>query len=120
MFLRFSQNGSKQSTLDCGVSKADPLLDHCHRPSRALGLRPMAETIVVCGYGVGISDAVARQFAKHGYRVAIVARSAERLRAAAEGLKKEGFDAHAFPADLSDPEGVKKLMADVRASLGPI
>lgn len=80
----------------------------------------MAETIVVCGYGVGISDAVARRFAKQGYRVAIVARNAERLNGAAEALKKEGIDARAFPADLSDPDAVKKLMSDVRASLGPI
>src|SRR6187399_3737331 len=57
----------------------------------------MAETIVICGYGVGISDAVARRFAKEGYRVAIVARNAERLNAAAQ-----------------------KLIGDVRSSLGPI
>lgn len=80
----------------------------------------MAETIVVCGYGVGISDAVARRFGKQGYRVAIVARNAERISGAAAALKKDGIDAHAFPADLSDPEAVKKLIADVRSSLGPI
>lgn len=80
----------------------------------------MAETIVVCGYGVGISSAVARRFGKEGYRVAIVARNAERLTAAAQGLVKEGIDAKAFPCDLGDTDAVKQLIANVRSSLGPI
>jgi NADP-dependent 3-hydroxy acid dehydrogenase YdfG len=80
----------------------------------------MAETIVICGYGVGISDAVARRFAKEGYKVAIVARNAERLRSAVEKLSAEKIDVTAFPCDLGDIDAVRKLIADVRASLGPI
>ena len=80
----------------------------------------MAETIVVCGYGVGISDAVARRFGKEGYRVAIVARNAERLTAAVQTLAKDKIDAQAFPCDLADTGAVKQLIADVHASLGPI
>jgi NADP-dependent 3-hydroxy acid dehydrogenase YdfG len=80
----------------------------------------MAETIVVCGYGVGISDAVARRFGKEGYRVAAVARNPERLAAAVASLGKDGVEAKAFPCDLSDSEAVRKLVSDVRASLGPI
>ena len=80
----------------------------------------MAETIVVCGHGVGISDAVARRFGKEGFRVAIVARNAERLNTAAQALVKDGIEAKAFPTDLADPEAVKKLIASVRSSLGPI
>ncbi len=80
----------------------------------------MAETIIVCGHGVGISDAVARRFGKEGYRVALVARNAERLNAAAQSLIKDGIDAKAFPCDLGDTEAVKALVASVRSSLGPI
>ncbi len=80
----------------------------------------MAETIVICGHGVGISNALARRFGKEGYRVAIVARNAERLAAAAQELAKDNIDAKAFPGDLSDPEAVRKLIATIRASLGPI
>jgi NADP-dependent 3-hydroxy acid dehydrogenase YdfG len=80
----------------------------------------MAETIVICGYGVGISHAVLRRFAQEGYRVAIVARNAERLNGAAQKLSAEKIDVQAFPCDLGDVEAVKKLVADVRASLGPI
>src|SRR6478735_1386887 len=80
----------------------------------------MAETIVICGYGVGISDAVARRFAQEGYRVAIVARNAERLNAAAQKLSAEKIDVKAFTCDVGDVNAVEKLIGDVRSSLGPI
>jgi len=80
----------------------------------------MAETIVVCGYGGGISDAVVRRFAKEGYRVAIVARNAERLNGAVQRLTAEKIDAQAFPCDVGDVDAVRKLVADVRRELGPI
>ncbi|HEY4104239.1 MAG TPA: SDR family NAD(P)-dependent oxidoreductase [Polyangiaceae bacterium] len=80
----------------------------------------MAETIVVCGHGPGISDAVARRFGKAGHPVAIVARNAERLSKAASALNQDGIKAQAFSCDLGKPEAVKKLIADVRAALGPI
>ncbi len=69
---------------------------------------------------MGISDAVARRFGKEGYRVAAVARTAERLGGFVEKLTKDGIEAKAFPCDLSDSDAVRQLIADVRASLGPI
>lgn len=80
----------------------------------------MTRTIVVCGHGPGISDAVARKFGKEGFAVAIVARNAERLTAAAAALGQAGITAKAFPCDLGDPEAVRALVRDVRASLGPV
>jgi NADP-dependent 3-hydroxy acid dehydrogenase YdfG len=80
----------------------------------------MKRTIVVCGHGPGISDAVARRFGREGFAVAIVARNAERLKAAAESLSGAGITAKAFPCNLCDPQAVRSLMRDVRASLGPI
>ncbi len=80
----------------------------------------MAKTIVVCGHGPGISDAVARRFGKEGYTVALVARNAERLAAAEKTLADAQVSAKSFPCDLADPEAVRQLMANVHASLGPI
>src|SRR4051812_38155562 len=80
----------------------------------------MAKTIVVCGYGPGISDAVARRFGKEGYSVALVARNAERLAAAQKTLAEAQVNARAFPCDLADVDAVRKLIADVQASLGSI
>ncbi len=80
----------------------------------------MQRTIIVCGYGPGISDAVARKFGGEGFAVALVARNAERLSAAAQALTDAGITARAFPCDLGDPEAVRALVRDARAALGPV
>ena len=80
----------------------------------------MSKTIVICGHGVGISEAVARRFGREGYKVAIVARNAERLTVASQALNKDGIEAQAFPCDLAEPAAVKQLIAAVRSSMGPI
>jgi NADP-dependent 3-hydroxy acid dehydrogenase YdfG len=80
----------------------------------------MAKTIVVSGFGPGISTAVAERFGKEGFSVALVARNAERLHAGVKALEAKGIQAAAFPADLSDAAAVQKLVAAVRSKLGPI
>ncbi|MBK7827241.1 SDR family NAD(P)-dependent oxidoreductase [Nannocystis sp.] len=82
--------------------------------------RTSQRTIIVCGYGPGISDAVARKFGGEGFAVALVARNAERLSAAAAALTDAGITARAFPCDLGDPEAVRALVRDARAALGPV
>ena len=80
----------------------------------------MKHTIIVCGHGPGISDAVARRFGREGYSVALVARNAERLAGAAAALEGAGIRARAFPCDLADAAAVRAMVRDVRAALGPI
>jgi NAD(P)-dependent dehydrogenase (short-subunit alcohol dehydrogenase family) len=80
----------------------------------------MSKTIVVCGHGPGISDAVARKFGREGFQVAIVARSKERLEQAAKALTSAGIKAQAFPCDLGNPEAVDEMLQQVRGSLGSI
>ncbi len=80
----------------------------------------MKRTILVCGHGPGISHSVARKFGESGLSVAIVARSADKLTAAAGELGKAGVDAKAFPCDLSDTDAVRALVKEVRAAVGPI
>src|ERR1700759_4130438 len=80
----------------------------------------MTKTILVCGYGPGISSAVARQFGGQGFAVALVARRADKLAAGVAALAQSGITAKAFPADLSDPSAVAALVGDVHQSLGPI
>lgn len=79
----------------------------------------MNKTIVVCGHGPGISDAVARKFGQSGFQVAIVARSKDKLEAAAGRLRDEGIVAKAFPCDLGDATRIKALFADIESALGP-
>jgi NADP-dependent 3-hydroxy acid dehydrogenase YdfG len=79
----------------------------------------MSKTIVVCGHGPGISDAVAHKFGKEGFSVALVARNKERLTAAAKKLEQAGVAAKALPADLGDPDAVRAVVRAAR-ELGPI
>jgi NAD(P)-dependent dehydrogenase (short-subunit alcohol dehydrogenase family) len=80
----------------------------------------MQKTIIVCGYGTGISDAVANKFAAGGFQLALVARSAEKLEKARAAFEARGIAAAAFPADLSDPNAAKGLVQRVKNQLGPI
>lgn len=80
----------------------------------------MAKTILIGGFGPGISTAVAEKFGQEGFQVALVARNAERLQAGVAALTAKGVKAAAFPADLGDPAAVKALVAQVREALGPI
>lgn len=80
----------------------------------------MTRVLVVCGHGPGISNAVAKKFGAEGFAVALVGRNAARLTESAAALGESGVTAKAFPCDLGDADAVAKLIADVRASLGPI
>lgn len=80
----------------------------------------MHQTIIVCGYGPGISDAVAKRFGAEGFQVALVARSADKLEKARGSLQTLGIKSAAFPADLADPTAAKELIKRVASEFGPI
>lgn len=78
-------------------------------------------TVVVVGAGPGLGSAVARRFAAAGDRVAVVARSRERLESLAADLRAETpGEAVAAPADVTDPEAVEAAFETVRAAFGPV
>ncbi len=80
----------------------------------------MAKTIIIGGFGPGISTAVAEKFGAAGFSIALVARNAERIAAGAKALAAKGIRAEAFPADLSKPADIRAMVGKVRASLGAI
>jgi len=80
----------------------------------------MNKTIMICGYGSGISEAMANRFGAEGFQVALVARNTGKLDAARRALETRGVPAAAFPADVSDPNAAKGLVKCVRDELGPI
>ena len=80
----------------------------------------MSKTIVVCGYGPGISTAVAERFGAEGFQVALVSRSADKLAAGVAALEAKGVRAAAFPANLADPDAAAGVIGKVREALGPI
>jgi NADP-dependent 3-hydroxy acid dehydrogenase YdfG len=79
----------------------------------------MAKTIIVAGYGIGISKAVAEKFASEGFAVALVARNADKLAQGVKELEQKGAKALAIPGDLGNESAVAEIVAKARA-LGPI
>jgi uncharacterized protein len=69
---------------------------------------------VVTGASSGIGEQVAREFARRGYQLVLVARRADRLRELAESL---GGVTHVLPADLSKREE-RAALPDQVAALG--
>lgn len=74
---------------------------------------------VVTGGSSGIGLAIAQILAGEGARVAICARSAADLEAAADRLREGGGDVMAETADVSDPASVTRFATRVRQELGP-
>ncbi|HTI77356.1 MAG TPA: SDR family oxidoreductase [Mycobacterium sp.] len=70
--------------------------------------------VVVTGASSGIGEQIAREFARRGYRLVLVARRADRLTALAEEL---GGRAHVLPVDLSNPSD-RATLPDQVAALG--
>jgi NADP-dependent 3-hydroxy acid dehydrogenase YdfG len=80
----------------------------------------MAKTLVVVGFGPGISSAVAEKFGASGFKVALIARNDGKLTAGVNALKAKGIEAVAFVADAGDPASIRAAIRQVHAALGPI
>ncbi|TWU70830.1 hypothetical protein ED733_000751 [Metarhizium rileyi] len=76
----------------------------------------------VAGVGPGIGEAVAREFASHGFVVALMARNGEKLRKIQDALEEE-FGAGAarhYSVDLGVEENVSSSFARIRNELGGV
>jgi NADP-dependent 3-hydroxy acid dehydrogenase YdfG len=80
----------------------------------------MPKSIVVCGAGPGLGQAVAHRYAKEGFTVALVARRFEPLQRLADELVNAGATAHAITADLSDTDAVPELAEQIRGEVGNV
>jgi NAD(P)-dependent dehydrogenase (short-subunit alcohol dehydrogenase family) len=80
----------------------------------------MAKTLIVCGYGPGISRSVAEKFGAEGFSIALVARNPEKLQNGVKALAAKGIKATAVTADLTNPADARAAVAKARAALGPI
>jgi NADP-dependent 3-hydroxy acid dehydrogenase YdfG len=80
----------------------------------------MPKTIVVVGFGPGISTAVAEKFGAEGFSVALVARNQERLDAGVKALEAKGVTAAAFAADAGDLASIGAAIGKARDRFGPV
>jgi short-subunit dehydrogenase len=74
--------------------------------------------LLLIGAGPGLGMAVARRFADGGYRLTLVARSADGLSDLAGGLADTGARIDTIAADASDPEGLGARMAELYGEHG--
>jgi len=79
-----------------------------------------SQTIVLTGASAGVGRATAREFAKRGARIALVARNEDALHAAAEEVRRDGGTPLVIPADVADAEQVEAAAERAEAELGPI
>lgn len=80
----------------------------------------MSKTIVIVGYGPGISTGVAETFGAKGFNVALVGRTKQRLDAGIADLAARNITAAAFVADAGKPEAIKGAIAAARERFGGI
>lgn len=80
----------------------------------------MEKTILILGAGTGLGQGVASHYGKMGYKVALVARNAQKLAAIAESLRADGITAETFIADLNKPEALNAAITAAQTKLGDI
>ena len=74
----------------------------------------MKKLAVITGVGDATGAALVRRFAKDGYRVAMIARNADRLRA----LEKEIDGAASYPCDVGDLDALFRTIDTIKSELG--
>ena len=77
-------------------------------------------TALVTGASSGIGAHLAAVTARHGARVAMVARREDRLQALAETLRDEGADVLALAMDVTDPDSVRSVFDQVESTWGVV
>jgi len=76
--------------------------------------------VVITGASAGVGRATARKFARHGARIALLARGIDGLTAACREVEALGSEALVIPIDVAHAEQVESAAAQVEAELGHI
>jgi len=78
------------------------------------------KTIAIFGAGTGLGASLATRFGREGYRVALVARWPAPLDERVAELGRASIEAAAFPADLTNLDGIPALVRSIEARFGSI
>jgi NAD(P)-dependent dehydrogenase (short-subunit alcohol dehydrogenase family) len=78
------------------------------------------EVVVITGASAGVGRTTAREFARHGARIGLLARGLDGLEAARREVEEMGGRALALPTDVADADRVEAAAAEVEEKFGPI
>jgi short-subunit dehydrogenase len=78
----------------------------------------MMPIALITGASSGIGAAIAKALAQHGWRVALLARSAGALEKVAAEIRAAGGQAQVFPVDLAHSDAAEQAHAQIIAHLG--
>lgn len=73
---------------------------------------------LITGGSSGIGLAIARALGADGYGLTVSARRPEKLEEAVDGLRSEGYDAQAVPANMAKEEDIRNLVGAHRDRFG--
>jgi NAD(P)-dependent dehydrogenase (short-subunit alcohol dehydrogenase family) len=76
--------------------------------------------IAIIGAGPGMGLAIANMFGSHGFKVALISRSTEKLNLLVHQLAHKGVEAAAFGADVYDRESLVTALRRVKERFGHI
>ena len=79
-----------------------------------------AETVVITGASAGVGRATARQFARAGARIGLIARGPDGLEATRREVEELGGEAFVVSADVSDAQAIETAASEIEDRLGPI
>jgi short-subunit dehydrogenase len=82
--------------------------------------RHSGKVVVITGASAGVGRAAAREFARGGADVALLARNADALDNARAEVENHGRRALAIPVDVSDADAVERAAFAIESQLGPI
>jgi len=78
------------------------------------------KTVFVAGGSSGINLGIAEHFARHGAKIGLISRSADKIEAAAAGIRAGGGTAMGIAADVRDYAAVEAALAATQAAYGDI
>src|SRR5262245_1256103 len=74
--------------------------------------------VLITGASAGIGAATAKALAQRGARVVLLARTEAALQTVATAIQQGGGQAHSYPVDVTQPEALGRVVAQVTAELG--
>src|SRR5437762_5009173 len=88
--------------------------------NRTKGVAVKPETVVITGASAGLGRAAAREFARHGAKIGLLARGLDGLEAAKREVEDLGGTALIIPTDVANSAAVEQAADSIEEKLGPI